>query len=64
MIPVFTIALARDAVARQFDYSDAPATAALDVAPAALPRRRPSVLRVLRHRLRGPSLRTTWSPSR
>jgi hypothetical protein len=62
MLPVFTIVLARDAVARQFDYTDTPV--ALDVAPAALPRPRRSLARVLRERLSGSFVRASWSPSR
>ncbi len=62
MLPVFTIVMARDAVARQFDYTDTPATP--DIAPAALPRRRPSLARVLRERLSGSPVRATWSPTR
>jgi hypothetical protein len=63
MLPVFTVVMARDAVARQFDYDDAaPVTA--DVAPAALPRRRTSLMHVLRDRLSTSFVRTTWSPTR
>jgi hypothetical protein len=63
MLPVFTIVMARDAVARQFDYRDTPVTLD-DVTPAALPRRRRSLARVLRERLSGSYVRATWSPTR
>ena len=63
MFPVFTVAIAHDAVARQFDYDDAPALTD-DVAPAARPRRRTSPARSLARRLRGSLVQATWSPSR
>jgi hypothetical protein len=63
MLPVYTLVMARDAVARQFDYDDVPATVD-DVAPAALPRRRPSTVRALRRRLSGSLVRTSWSATR
>ena len=62
MLPVFTIVMARDAVARQFDYTDNPVV--LDVAPAALPRRRRSLVRVLRERHGGHVVQAGWSPTR
>jgi hypothetical protein len=52
MLPVFTLVLARDAVARQFDYDDAPTNFATDVAPAARPRRRRFPI-LTRRRFRG-----------
>jgi hypothetical protein len=63
MFPVFTVAMARDAVARQFDYDDAPDLID-DVAPAARPGRQTSPVRALARRLRGSLVQATWSPSR
>jgi hypothetical protein len=63
MLPVFAVAMARDAVARQFDYDDAPVLAD-DVALAARPRRQTSPVRALTRRLHGSLVRPTWSPIR
>ncbi len=63
MLPVFALVLARDAVARQFDYDNAPVLTD-DVTPAARPRRRTSPARALTRRLRGSLVQATWSPSR
>ena len=52
MFPIFTLTLAHDAVARQFDYDDRSALTA-DVAPIARPRRRRSSIVVLGRRFRG-----------
>jgi hypothetical protein len=63
MFPVFTVAMARDAVARQFDYDDT-SLITDDVAPAARPGRRTSLVRALIERLRASLVPATWSPSR
>jgi hypothetical protein len=62
MLPVFALAMARDAVARQFDYDDAGSALASDVAPAARPRRRRSASG-LRARLGNVLAGPSWSPS-
>jgi hypothetical protein len=57
MFPIFTLALAHDAVARQFDYDDSSAFTA-DVAPIARPRRRRSSVVVLGRLFRGAAVPT------
>jgi hypothetical protein len=60
MLPVFALAMARDAVARQFDYDD---SAMPDVAPSARPRRQRVPRTTLRQRFGGAVVRAGWSPS-
>ena len=63
MLPVFTLVIARDAVARQFAYDDA-TDLIDDVAPAARPRRHTSPTRALARRFRGSFVQASWSPTR
>ncbi len=63
MLPLYARFIARDAVARQFDYDDAFLD---DVPPAARPQpRRPhlALARRLRERFGGAVVRPSWNPS-